>query len=430
MKIFFLMYNALLYLLTPFILCRLKWKSRQNHAYFERLPERFGFYARKEAQLSHDIWIHAVSFGEVEVAQPLIRHWCKKGKHVLVTTTTPTGSKRVTDLFSDEVTHVYLPFEWPGAIKRFLTVFHPKCLLIIETELWPNLLSVCAAKKMPIMITNARLSERSMKGYAYLSYLMKHVLSHVSLVLAQSKSDGERFIQLGLAPTRLVVSGNLKFDAKTKYYDSKELNALKATLFNQQKVLIAASTHPGEEPLIINAFMRLKVAHPALVLVIAPRHPERRGEILKALKDHELTAVCRTQNKGLGSNESTFILDTLGELQLFYHLSDIAFVGGSLVPHGGHNVLEPIRANLPVLVGPYMHNFNFMTQALLKIKGIVQVKNEIELEIQINQLLLSEEASNLLTSKASHFLIQHQGALQKNIDIIEGYLEQDVFLKT
>lgn len=425
MRLFFSLYNLLIFLTTPVYILRLKWKSRLNRAYGERINERFGFYRQELAFQKHDIWVHAVSFGEAEVAKGLITQWLNQGKRVLVTSTTPTGSARIQALFQKKVTHVYLPFEWPSALKRLLKQFQPKLLVIMETELWPNLIRVSNQHNLNIVITNARLSEKSIKGYAYIRPLMRQILSYVTLVIAQTKEDGARFVDLGLLNSKMKVGGNLKFDAEFLPLRQEERQLQRSALFGERAVLIAASTHPGEEALLIESFNILKQKHKALVLVLAPRHPERATEIAQLLDQCQLTYCSRTEKRALAINQSVFILNTLGELQLFYQLADVAFVGGSLVPHGGHNVLEAIRADLPVVVGPHMHNFKFMAEQLLLIDGMVQAKDAAELASMVD-LLLSNEVRQAKLKKAAHqFLSQHLGALERHLGLIENTLRVD-----
>lgn len=421
MRLFFLMYDLLIYCFTPFFILRLKWKSRLNKAYGQRIKERFGFYNEAARSSKHDIWLHAVSFGEAEVAKGLIEKWLGQGKKIIVTTTTPTGSARIQALFGQSVTHVYLPFEWPGAMSRFLHKFPPKLLVIMETELWPNLLRYSHQHGIKIIITNARLSEKSMRGYAYIRPVIRHVLSYVTKVIAQTKADGERFVQLGLPLSQMMVGGNLKFDAPTEGIEQDKIEQKRLSLFSKRSVWIAASTHPGEEALILRGYQQLKKSIKDIVLIIALRHPERTKEVTKLIHEHDFAYCCRTDQRALTADEDVFLLNTLGELQLFYHLSDIAFIGGSLVPHGGHNVLEAIRADVPVVVGKHMHNFQFMADELLKAGGMVQVEDEKQLAQQVIELLSNSERQADLEKSAKHFLEQHTGALDINIAEIAQY---------
>ncbi len=420
MKIFLSLYSLLIYILTPFFILRLKIKSRKNKDYGQRILERFGLYDKSQLSATHDLWFHAVSFGEVEVARLLIKHYLSQGKRICVTTTTPTGSAHLLNIFGEQITHVYLPFEWPGAIKRFLKKMQPKLLVIIETELWPNLIKICNKKQLPIIITNARLSQRSCNGYAYLRPVMKNLMNSLTLVLAQTKADGQRFLALGLTSNKLHINGNLKFDTPIFKPSLKEVNYLEQDLFLNRQVIIAASTHVGEDELILKSFGELKKHHSELVLIIAPRHPERFNEICKLVEQEKLTWVSRTQNKSLAINDSVFILDSLGELQLFYSIATIAFVGGSLVNHGGHNVLEPLRAKVPVIVGSYMFNFRFITEELLKVNGLIQVKEQSQLTNSMLNLINDKNLQLSIVKAAEEFINCHQGALKKNIAIINS----------
>lgn len=416
MRLFFWIYTLLIYASLPAVLLRLRWKAIRQSAYKERIAERLGFYRQDRKCSPVDIWLHAVSFGEVEVAKSLIKQLLAEGQRLCITTTTVTGSKRVQQLFGDKVHHVYLPYELPAAIKRFIAKYQPKKLVIVETELWPNLIRQVSLKKIPITIINARLSEKSVKGYLYIKRLMRYLMTQLTKVICQSDADGQRFLQLGLAKEQLIIAGNLKFDALPTLTEPNEIEPMAKQLFNQRPIWIAASTHAGEEAMLLRVFIKLKQHFPDLILVIAPRHPERVNEVTALLKQHQLGYVQRTQNQSMADEQSVFILDTLGELITFYQLSTLAFIGGSLVPHGGHNALEAIHAGVPIITGKYMDNFQFIQQQLLKQQAVIEVEDQQALYTAIYQLLTEPQSYQALTQASSQFIEKHSGGLAVTLD--------------
>lgn len=424
MPIFLWFYTLSMYLCLPFLLLRLKWKGSVNKLYGKRIAERLGFYVKRQTNIAHDIWIHAVSFGEVVVASPLIEQWLQQGKKVCVTTTTATGSAHVQKLFKNKVSHVYLPYELPGAIKRFLKQFNPKALIIVETELWPNLICTCAKQSLPIIIINARLSDKSQQGYGRIRFIMNKLMNKLTVVLSQSKYDGQRFIELGLPAGKLKVLGNLKFNALKPLVAQDKVMDLRQSLFDLRPIWIAASTHPGEEALILESFAKVKQVMPNLVLVIAPRHPERAEQIKEITKAKGFNYICRTDNQAMSAKDQVFILNTLGELQLFYQISTVALVGGSLVAHGGHNMLEAIHAQTPVITGKYMHNFSVLSEQLLEAKGMLMVNNIESLTKVVIELLDNAEQRTLLNKAGQAYLNAQKDVLPNYLREIENSISK------
>jgi 3-deoxy-D-manno-octulosonic-acid transferase len=364
-------------------------------------------------------WIHAVSVGEVEAAVPLIRA-LQARERVLLTTTTPTGSARVRALFGNSLTHVYLPYDLPDVVRRFLDGYRPRMAIFMETEIWPNLFAGCGRRAIPLYIVNARLTEKSARGYRRLRGLVAATLAHVATVCAQSQADAARFVLLGLPEERLAVTGNLKFDLTVPEDLPEQGRTLRANLFGRRPVWIAASTHAGEEEQVLEAFLSLRRDYPDLLLLLAPRHPERSPEIRALCQKRELNCVARSAGTPCTPGTAVFILDTLGELKLFYAAADIAFIGGSLVPAGGHNVLEPAALGMPILFGPLMHNFAEISRKLLTDEGAIQIHSHTELAEQVSRLLADATARRQLGEKARLFLDANRGALAVTLRHLPG----------
>ncbi len=389
------------------------WRGRREPGYRQRWRERFAFYGNSDPR-QDVIWFHAVSVGESEAAFPLIRAMSKRFPEIpiLVTTTTPTGSERVKSVLGDQVGHVYLPYDLPDAVSRFLDHFQPRLAVVMETEIWPNLFHACADRGIPLAIVNARLSQRSAKGYSRLGSLTRETLAGVSLITAQTQADADRFLGVGAKSEAVAVTGNIKYDFElpTDYF--QQATALRETLFGKRPVWIAASTHEGEEAMVLRCFSMLRARYPELLLVLVPRHPPRFEKAAGLCLAEGLTLSRRSQGVG-AENAGVFLLDTLGELRLFYAASDIAFVGGSFVPVGGHNVLEPALAGLPVIFGPHMFNFEEAARKLIEAGGAVGVLDENGLTEQVGALLNDTKMRQQMGAKARLFVESGRGALAK-----------------
>jgi len=418
-----LFYTLLFYLAIPLILARLAWRGRHEPAYRQRWLERLGFYGAS-AQAQSVIWFHAVSVGEAEAAFPLIRAMARRfPKHpILVTTTTPTGSGRVRAVLGESVAHVYLPYDLPCAVARFLARFRPALAVIMETEIWPNLYHACAAQGIPLAIVNARLSERSAKGYARLGRFTRDTLAKVSLVAAQTQPDAERFVGLGADQTAVAVTGNIKYDWELPSDYFRQAGDLRSTIFGPRPVWIAASTHEGEEEWVLQAFSKLRADFPGLLLVVVPRHPPRFDKVASLGLSKGFTQARRSLGQS-AEGADVYLLDTLGELRLFYAAADIAFVGGSLVPVGGHNVLEPAMAGVPVLFGPHMFNFTEASRRLLEAGGALQVADGAELAQRVGELLRDPEWAKEMGAKGRAFVEAGRGALGRVEEALVGLLE-------
>ncbi|HDV7283367.1 lipid IV(A) 3-deoxy-D-manno-octulosonic acid transferase [Mannheimia haemolytica] len=423
-----LLYICLSYLLQPVVLLLMWYKGRKQPAYRKRLWERYGIYDESEKPKAKGVVIHAASVGEVIAATPLIKAVSKQYPELplIVTTVTPTGSERVQAAFGNSVSHFYLPYDLPDAIERFLNFIDPKLIIVIETELWPNLIRKVNIRKIPFVIANARLSPRSAKRYGWVKGSIKDMLNQISLIMAQDEVSRDRYLALGYAPAKMVNTGNLKFDLEITPQLHQSVIKTKASLnLTERPIWIAGSTHEGEEKLILDAHKLLLEHYPNLVLILVPRHPERFGLVELLIQKSDLNYVKRTENKMLSQNTQVMLGDTMGEMMLLYGLSDIAFVGGSLVKHGGHNPLEPIAFNIPVVSGLYTYNFPEIFEKLREVKGVIEIESSVEALTESIQLLLEQPQIGQEIAKSGLSVLQeNQGALKRHLDLLAPYLEK------
>lgn len=419
-----IIYTLLLYLIQPFVWLKLLWRSRKAPAYRQRWLERYGFCKNKVKP--NGILVHAVSVGETIAAIPLIKALQQKYPQlpITVTTMTPTGSERVKTLLKDSVSHLYLPYDLPGAIKRFLKTTKPKIVIIMETELWPNLISQCYKQKIPLIIANARLSERSAARYGKLGKAVKQIFSKISMVAAQNQHDGERFVSLGLPTDHLAITGSIKFDINLSNEQRQKINQLKQQWQLNRPVLIAASTHSGEDEIILTAFKKLLLKHANLLLILVPRHPERFKTVEKLISDSGFNYLKRSANQ-IPTEQTQIVLgDTMGELLELYAMADIAFVGGSLVKQGGHNPLEPALHHIAIITGEYFFNFQVICEQLIEAQGMIVCTNSADdLYSSIDCLLNDNSRRVQLGENAYLVLKQNQGALSRLLAVINHYLD-------
>jgi len=416
------LYTALFHLVTPLVVARLLWRSRKAPDYRRRIAERFGCY-RDAAAVPH-VWFHAVSVGEAEAAFPLLRKLRERfpQERFVVTTTTPTGSRRVRDVLGESVAHVYLPYDLPGPVGRFLGAFRPRLAVILETEIWPNLYQACAASGIPLAIVNARLSERSARGYGRLPELTRDSLAAVTWLAAQSAADAERFRNLGVAAERVEVTGNLKFDLQLPDDVALRGGDIRNGLFRGRPTVVAGSTHEGEEEWLLESLAQLLGQFPDLLLVLAPRHPERFDAVAELCRRRGL-AVTRRSSGAEVLESPVFLLDTLGELRQFYAAGDVAYVGGSLVARGGHNPLEPAALGLPVLFGPQVFNFQEISRGLLDSGGAGQVGDGAGLTAELRHLLEDPSQRQTMGRASRSFVERGRGALQRVAAHLAQWLE-------
>lgn len=421
-------YTFLFTVLLPFVFLRLWVKGKKLPLYRKRMGERLGQVAIPPLQES--LWVHAVSVGETLAAIPLIKRLRAEYPNtpILMTTTTPTGSERVQAAFKDSIGkmfyHSYLPYDLPFILKPFFRRINPKLLILMETEIWPNLLAVCDQKKVPVLIANARLSPHSFKRYSLLGSLMKPILQPVNRVAAQSQIDVSRFASLGVEKERISEMGNIKFDLQLPSYLSESGKKLRETLGKERLVFIAASTHEGEEEIALNVYQSLKERFPALLLIIVPRHPERFGKVFETCAQRNLIVRRRSQNEACTDAVDVFLGDTMGELLLFYAASDIALVGGSFVPVGGHNLLEPAALGLPVLTGPQLFNFIAISEMLIEAKGASVVQDEKGLQEALVRLIENPHLRAEQGHQAKMVVEQNRGALDKLMGLIGNAMKQ------
>jgi 3-deoxy-D-manno-octulosonic-acid transferase len=407
----------------PFILARLYWRGFKAPDYRRRWAERFGFFAALPKPGC--IWIHAVSVGETRAALPLIRalQSLYPQRPLLITTTTPTGSRQVREAFQESVHHVYVPYDLPDAVKRFLNRTRPGLAIIMETELWPNLFRNCSLREIPLVIANARLSERSASGYKRLHRLTAQTLAHTTLIAAQGEADALRFRALG-AP-RVEFTGNIKYDLDLPAGLMEQSRSLRRSLGEQRPIWIAASTHAGEEQTILEVFSTLRHRWPDLLLLLVPRHPERFLPVKALCQRHRLQVITRSEERPCDTQTAVFLGDSMGELLLFYSVADLAFVGGSLVSTGGHNILEPALLGVPVLFGPYMFNFAEISQRLLQAGAAWQIANAKELT-ERTELLLADPLLRETAGQRGQALVEaNRGALAALLENIQKMLDRE-----
>lgn len=414
------LYTILLYLCTPFILLRLLWRARKNPEYAKRWNERFGCFSAPD--VTTPIWVHAVSLGEVNAAVPLIKRLLADyaDQRILVTTMTVTGSQRVRAAFGKQVEHVYLPYDFPDAIQRFLNRVQPKISIFMETELWPNLITVCNKNNIAIMIANARLSQRSAQGYQWIAPLVREMLSKVTVVAAQTEADAQRFIDLGSPQDKVKVLGNIKFDMALPDDIAVKALQLRQTWGEQRPVFIAASTHENEEAIILQAFAEIKKDVNDALLILVPRHPERFAKVIDLVRAHGYAMALRSENLNLEKTIDVFIGNTVGELLVFYAAADVAFVGGSLVAVGGHNLLEPAALSLPILTGSEMFNFTRIYQLMIDADAVITVTNAEQIANTVKLLFADKTRSQQLGENAHRVFDDNRGAVEKHVQLIKN----------
>lgn len=418
-------YTVIFILALPAIFSRLWWKDKKVPGYRIRWPERFGVFPDINTLTERPlVWVHAVSVGEVVAATPLI-HRLLEQEHisVMITTMTPTGSERVRASFGQRVFHVYAPYDLPWTVRNFLRRTQPALAIIMETELWPNVLSVCAEQKLPVILANARLSARSARGYSRFKRSSQRLVNHLAHVAAQNRPDGKRFVHLGLPSDKLTVTGNIKFDIQVPPNTVDAAQALRQAYrgAHQRPIVVAASTHEGEESQILQAFTQVLERHPQTLLILVPRHPERFDGVAQMCQQHFVTER-RSQSPIPAPETQVLVGDTMGEMILFYGCADIAFVGGSLIPRGGHNTLEPAYWGLPILCGPHVFNFADISKRLLQRGGMVQVNNADQLAQQIGKWLDAPEERRQVGRHAQAFFLANRGAIDRLMTLVHRYV--------
>lgn len=405
----------------PFILLRLLWRSRKAPDYRKRVCERLGY---APAALEHSIWVHAVSVGETIAATPFIKALQKQFPNlpIVVTNMTPTGSARAKAAFGDSVKHAYVPYDIPGAVTRFINRTHPKILIVMETELWPNLFSICKQKNIPILLANARLSEKSARGYRAIASLTREMLSAICTLASQGFADAERFIALGMKKENVIVTGNIKFDLVLPENLAEKSQALRTAIGTNRLVWIAASTHPGEDEIILSAHHEIRKKFPNALLILVPRHPERFNSVAQLCTQNNFSVARRSLNETCSDSTAIYLADTMGEMMLMYSISDIAFVAGSFAQVGGHNMLEPAALGKPIITGPVLFNFAEISEMLINAKGMIKVTDANELAETVARIFADENYRKQVGGNALSIVEKNRGALRKQVEVVERLL--------
>ena len=421
-----LLYTLALWLLLPYIFLRLLWRARKQPEYLRHIGERFGFYSMQSDRPV--IWLHTVSVGETRAAQSLVARLraTYPDHHILITHTTPTGRATGEQLYGDGVLRVYLPYDYPFAVKRFLRHFKPQLGILMETEIWFNLIHACRKTGVPLLLLNARLSEKSARGYARFARLTRNALGELAAVAAQTADDAARLTTLGAQ--NVSVTDNLKFDIEPMPAMLELGRQLREQFGAARKVFLAASTRDGEEALLLDALQQLHI--PGLLLVIVPRHPQRFAEVAALLQQRgipfrrrsEMGQAGKPQNYAVPAEIQAVLGDSMGEMFAYYAAADLAFVGGSLLPYGGQNLIEACAAGTPVVIGPYTHNFAEATRLAVAAGAAAQIQDGGGLAIELQRLLDNPDALREMHSRCAGFVASNRGATDKSLQIILSFL--------
>jgi len=413
-------YSAAFLLLLPFILLRLAWRARRNPAYGDRWRQRLGCYDGA-LRLDEPIWVHAVSVGEVGAAAPLVRALRERYPYapVLVTTTTPTGYDTVTRQFGETVQHVYFPYDLPWIVRRFLRRFRPRMLLLMETELWPNVIHEARAAGIPVVLVNGRMSEQSARRYRWLRGITAAMLGELSRIAAQSAADAARLRGLGAADERMSITGSLKFDVHLPASVFEEGAAIRRELGINRPIVMAGSTRPGEEAVLLEMLARLRLRHPTLLLVIAPRHPERFDAVAELCRRAGRVLARRQAGEACRPEVDVYLVDTMGELLKFYAAADVAFVGGSLAPFGGQNVLEPAALGVPIVTGPHLFNFEEIAARLREVAALEIGADADALAGIVSRWLEDSDRRDAAGRAGSDIVARNKGATTAVVAVLE-----------
>lgn len=418
---FRIVYSCFYFLLLPFICLRWLIKSIRLPEYRESFSHRFGFVPKQKV----DIWIHAVSVGESSGAVTIIKRLLNESPalKIMVTTTTPTGAEvirnQLNQYLGSNVYHAYSPIDLPFAIKKVLTRLEPKLLVIMETELWPNWLNVFEKSKTPVILANARLSQSSFKKYQKIAKTSRAMLSSINKILSVNDADSQRFIKLGASEDRVQTVGNLKFDADFPVLDDNDYFPLWGKqIEHEKKVWIAASTHSGEDSVILDAHKKLLKTIPEAKLILVPRHPQRFDEVYQLVEKSGFK-VCRRSQPESWSDECDVLLgDSMGELLKAYQLCNIAFIAGSFVAVGGHNAIEAAFYAKPIITGPHVHNFEYLFKPLVEVDAAIMVDSQEQLATQLTQWFSEPNQAIRFGKNAQAFIEKNKGALNKITDTI------------
>ncbi len=411
------LYSVVLYVLVPVTVYHLIWRGFRQGAYLERWSERYAVY--RDAPHAATVWVHAVSVGEVNAAAPLVNALLalRPDLRLLVTTITPTGSARVQALWQARVAHIYLPYDLPGAVTRFLAHFQPRLGLVVETELWPNLLLGCRDHGVPVYLINARLSARSLRGYRVLHPLIGRALRTLRRIAAQSEDDARRFVRLGADQAKVSVLGNLKYDIPVDG-SARVFSAAFRQRCGSRLTWLAASTHEDEEAAVLAIHARLRRRWPDLLLLWAPRHPERFRAVAQQAVHAGWRVATRRLTQWPDSDDAVFVVDTLGELMQFYGCAEVAFVGGSLQPVGGHNLLEPAAMGTAMVTGPHLHNFSDIARQLEAAAALRICADAQAVGDALETLLADAAEREAMVDAGSRLLREGRGALARTLAML------------
>jgi 3-deoxy-D-manno-octulosonic-acid transferase len=417
------LWRFVVYLLLPYALGNLVWRALRYRAYWHRWPERFGFVTPLVGLRT--LWVHAVSVGEVRSAAPLVNALVARypQHRVVVTTMTPTGSEQVKDLFGDRVSHCYVPYDFPDAVRRFFDRVRPEVAVIAETEFWPNIFAECGRRRIPLLLVNGRVSQASLRGYLRVPNIARRMLANADLLCAQTKVDAQRLRNLGAAEHLVHVTGNLKFDVELPAPLLAAARALRGHWGRERPVWIAASTHAGEERRVLDAYARLVSRFPRLLLVLVPRHPERFQAVARLCRQRGHAVALRSRTSGeLPRGTDVLVGDTMGELQRLYAAADVAFIGGSLVAHGGQNLLEACAVRVPVVFGPHMFHFEEISAMALE-RGAARQVHDVHGLVAAVALYFEQPDLRRAAGSAAYTLVtDNRGALERTLKLVAGAL--------
>ncbi|WP_022961396.1 lipid IV(A) 3-deoxy-D-manno-octulosonic acid transferase [Halopseudomonas pelagia] len=405
------LYSLIFTLCMPLILLRLLYRARKAPAYRKRWHERFALGGDVRPG---GIWVHAVSVGESIAAAPLVRQLLRSYPHLPLTITcmTPTGSEQIRKLFGDQVGHAYLPYDLPWLQRRFIKRLRPHIGIIMETELWPNMVREAKDQGIPLVLANARLSERSARGYRRISWLVEPMFAALDWVAVQTQAEAMRFERLGVSPDAMQVTGSIKFDLQPEPEIVQQAAALRAT-WGQRPVWIAASTHAGEDEQVLAAHREVLAAHPEALLILVPRHPERFDDVAELIETAGMPMVRRSSEATPAATDQVFLGDSMGELMMLYGCADVAFIGGTLAAHGGHNYLEPAALGLPIISGPHRYNFAEISELLEGAGALRQVRDAKTLAAAVSEWLEQPEAARRAGAAGQGVVQDNQGALER-----------------
>jgi len=421
MRIF---YVLLVYLLAPLVIAMEAWKALWNPEYRGRLRQRLGFIEMQPH--GGCLWVHAVSVGEVQAAAALIQALRKlyPAMPVVITTVTPTGAQRARALFGETVHQYYLPYDLPGSVGRFLDCVQPRVAIILETEIWPTLYHTLGRRGIPLVMASARVSTRSVDRYRRMASLFRETLSHGILIGAQTAADAERFRAIGAAPDRVRVTGNVKFDMEIPAASVAAGRDFRARCAAGRPVWVAGSTHEGEEEAALIAHAIVRERHPGALLILVPRHPQRFESVRALLRRRGLDFAQRSSSQEPVARQAVYLVDTLGELQMFYAAADVAFVGGSLVPVGGHSLLEPAVLGLPMLSGPHTHNAQDVADLLEQCGALRIVRGNEDLARRTCQWLDEPALARADGARGQQAVAQSRGAVSRLVAMVAPLLSR------